>query len=78
MGYCRLQSNMGKFLRYAIGSLSSDITGIIDVDSNGRGYTIVKQPQKQEVYPHFINRMLSKYHSEFDKGNIPEKMSYEI
>ena len=78
MVYCKLLSKNEKSITYSIGALCNDLTGEIEIDANGRGYEIIKQPQKEEVYPHFIDRMLVRYLNMFDKGTIPEKMSYEI
>lgn len=78
MIYCRLLSKNKKNISYSIGARSNDITGEIRIDSDGSGYEIIKQPEKEEVYPHFINKMLVKYGEMFKKGIIPEKMSYEI
>ena len=78
MIYCRLLSKNKKIISYSIGAVISDITGEIKIDIDGKRYEIIKQPQKEEVYPLFINKMLWKYRGEFNKGIIPEKMSYEI
>ena len=78
MIYCRLQSKNDKYISYSIGARCSDITGEIRIDPDGKGYEIIKQPTKEQVYPHFIDRMLIRYINQFRKGAIPEKMSYEI
>lgn len=78
MIYCRLQSKNEKFITYSIGARYSDITGEIRIDSDCKGYEIVKQPHEDKVYPHFINKMLVRYQHLFNEGKIPEKMSYEI
>lgn len=78
MVYCKLLSKDTNMVSYAIGALWNDLTGVIKIDSDGRGFEIVKQPKKEAVYPHFINKMLVKYLELFEKGEIPEKMSYEI
>lgn len=78
MVYCRLLSKNKNLITYSIGALYNDISGIIKLDIKNMSYEIVKQPQKEEVYEHFIDKMLVKYHPIFDKGEIPEKMSYEI
>lgn len=78
MIYCRLLSTNKSTISYSIGARISDITGKINVDADGKGYEIIKQPQKEEVHPHFINKMLWKYREKFGKGIVPEKMSYEI
>lgn len=78
MVYCRLLKKDDNKYIYSIGSVISDMTGEIKIDADGRGYEIVKQPQKEEVYPHFIDKMLVRYLDQFNKGIIPEKMSYEI
>lgn len=78
MVYCRLQSKTDKYISYSIGARYGDITGEVRIDPDGMGYEIIKQPVKENVYPHFIDRMLIRYTNQFQKGMIPEKMSYEI
>jgi hypothetical protein len=78
MVYCKLISKENNTIRYAIGALYNDLTGILILDPIAQCYVIEKQPNHEQVYEHFIDKMLRKYQSSFDKGEIPEKMSYEI
>lgn len=78
MIYCRLLSKNNDSVSYSIGARYNDITGKIKIYINSLEYEIIKQPEKEEVYPHFINKMLIRYLPMFEKGTIPEKMSYEI
>lgn len=78
MVYCRLLSKENNSISYAIGALYNDITGIIKFEPSGKSYDIIKQPQREEVYPYFIDKMIAKYQTLIDQGNFPDKMSYEI
>jgi len=76
--YCRLISHNNGIAIYAIGAVVSDITGLMRLNCNNRKYLVMQKPHKEEVYDLFIDKMIKKYQKEFDKGDIPEKMSYEI
>lgn len=78
MVYCRLISQQNNVIRYAIGALYNDLTGILVLNPKEQSYEIEKQPDQEEVYEHFIDKMLRQYQRYFDNGEIPEKMSYEI
>ncbi len=78
MVYCKMISQQDNVIRYAIGALYNDLTGILVLNLNEQCYVIEKQPDQEEVYEHFIDKMLRKYQQYFDNGEIPEKMSYEI
>lgn len=78
MIYCRLKSKTEKSASYSIGARTDDITGEIMIMNNGQEYEIIKEPEKEVVYPHFINKMIVKYTKQFAEGKYPEKMSYEI
>ena len=78
MAYCRLISQIGKKLIYAIGGLYDDITGEIEINTEDLSFSINKEPQKSKIYPALISRMIQKYRSALQGGEIPEKMSYEI
>ena len=78
MIYCRLLKNENNKLIYSIGSVISDITGKMELSPQNQSYQIIEQPKEEPVYEHFIDKMLRLYQKDFDKGVIPEKMSYEI
>jgi hypothetical protein len=78
MVYCKLISQQNNVIRYAIGALYNDLTGILVLNPKTQSYEIEKQPNQEEVYEHFIDKMLRRYQKYFDAGEIPEKMSYEI
>ena len=78
MVYCRLISDDGKLIRYAIGSVYSDITGEMVFDRTTNSFEITKQPEKEPVYEYFVETMLRRHLDVLKEGKAPEKMSYEI
>ncbi len=78
MVYCSLLEVKDKVIKYAIGGYATDITGVLVVDMRDRSYYVEKEPDESKVYPRLIGTMIRKYISEFEKGNYPDKMSYEI
>lgn len=78
MVYCRLLSKTKNIIKYAIGSLYDDITGIMELNPGELSYQIIKEPRQEGLYSHFIDKMLMKYKDKLASGIIPEKMSYEI
>lgn len=78
MVYCKLISHNKDVAIYRIGSVISDITGVMHLDYKKHEYIIVEKPKREPVYEHFIDKLILKYQKEFDEGRIPESMSYEI
>ena len=78
MVYCRLVSVENDYIIYLLGSVVSDITGLLKLYPKKHYYEIERQAQKKPVYIHAIDRMLFRYQEKFDRGEIPDKMSYEI
>lgn len=78
MVYCRLKSKNDNVAIYGIGGFYDDVSGILRLDRKAKQYEIIKQPKTQKVYEQFVDRMLRRYQEQFEKGVIPEKMSYEI
>ena len=78
MVYCRLVSVENDYIIYLLGSVVSDITGLLKLYPKKHYYEIERQPQKKPVYIHAIDRMLFRYQEKFDRGEILDKMSYEI
>ena len=78
MVYCNLVSHNDNIAVYKIGSVISDITGVMRLDCKDGSYYIAQKPQREEIYELFVKKMLRKYQSQFRNGIIPEKMSYEI
>ncbi len=78
MVYCKLISQNNDVIRYAIGALYNDLTGILVLNPKTQSYEIEKQPDQEEVYEHYIDKMFRRSQHLFDNGNIPEEMSYEI
>ena len=61
MVYCKMISQQDNVIRYAIGALYNDLTGILVLNLNEQSYVIEKQPDQEEVYEHFIDKMLRQY-----------------
>lgn len=78
MVYCELQEVKNNVLRYLIGGYATDITGVLVVDLSDKSYRVEKEPKESKVYPRLIGAMLRKYSYDFEQGNYPVKMSYEI
>ena len=78
MVYCKLKSQDGHKLKYSVGSIYNDLSGELLFDSKELSYEIIKQPDKGEIYPLFIGKMLRRYIPKFQSGIIPNTMSYEI
>lgn len=78
MVYCRLISKKNNTLSYAVGSIASDITGLLSLNLGDFSFEITKQPERKPVYPLFIGRMVNKYRTRLEQNDIPDKMSYEI
>lgn len=77
MVYCELKSKEDNILRYSVGSIISDVTGEIMINTQDMGFEITKQPDRSEIYPLYIGKLLRKYLPELEKGNAPKKMSYD-
>ena len=78
MVYCELLEVKDNLLKYLIGGYATDISGVLVIDLNDGSFSIEKEPSESKVYPRLIGSMLRKYSREFEQGNHPVKMSYEI
>lgn len=52
MVYCKLISQNNDVIKYAIGALYNDLTGILVLNPKTHSYEIEKQPDQEEVYEH--------------------------
>ena len=48
MVYCELKSKEDNILRYSVGSIISDVTGEIMINTQDMGFEITKQPEKPQ------------------------------
>lgn len=78
MVYCRLLSVDNDIAKYSIGSVISDITGVLEIDANNRTYSIEKEPENRPLYMRHVESMISRAREEIFKGDFPEKLTYEI
>ncbi len=78
MVYCSFLKVQNKIIRYSLGGYSDDLTGVLVVDMNNKSFYVEKEPEASKVYPRLIGSMLRKYLPELEKGEYPERMSYEI
>ena len=79
MVYCNYVSHDEEIARYRYGGYVSDITGIVDFELNGKGFYVVKEPDRNIDYlPAVLMRLYPLAMKKFRKGLFPEKLSYEI
>lgn len=78
MVYCKLKSNDGQVLRYAIGGVYNDLTGEIEVNKEDLSYRIIKEPEKSLLYSRHIESMLARCKKDYDHGVFKEKIAHEI
>jgi hypothetical protein len=78
MIYCKLLSKDGQLLRYAIGGVSDDLTGEIEVNKDDLSYHILKEPKNSFLYYRHIDSMLARCKKDFGQGVFKDKIAHEI
>lgn len=77
--YCdTLLEIVGNKAIYTIGSMGSDVTGKIEVNTDTGEYKILKEPDIHPLYDRAIRSMIGKYLGDMKRGIIPERMSREV
>lgn len=77
MVYCRLKETNEHSAIYSVGSLVADMTGEVEFFDDGRPPILLKQAEKEEIIPLFLNKLYAKYKVDFLKGEFKQKIAYE-
>lgn len=77
MVYCDYRQHDENTVTYAYGGETSDISGLVRFDLDGKGFELVKEPEKSVVHTRSLMRLYGKYKSDFSKKNFGKKISYE-
>lgn len=77
--YCdTLLETVGNRAIYTIGSMVSDVTGKIEVNTDTGEYKILKEPDIHPLYDRAIRSMIGKYLGDMKRGTVPKRMSREV
>ena len=79
MVYCDFVSQNDNKVRYRYGGYTDDVTGVVDFDIDGGGFSIEKEPERNLPYlPVYLMKLYCNKASLFKKAEFPQKLSYEI
>ena len=77
MIYCKLKKRGDTSAIYLFGKTVGDITGEAEFYSSLAQPSVLKQPQNGTVPDRWLAMVAVKYQEQFEKGDFPEKISYE-
>ena len=78
MVYCNLIERNGDEVFYAIGGTTNDLTGKLVINIKDKSYRLEKKPERSKVYDRHISSMVYREMSLLARGEMPQKLSYEI